>query len=425
VSPPPAEGQAALGEVMGPSLPPGFVRVGQPSPLVAQDMAREEVLPAVVVSGQEGLIEGRINPGQGIYDALVACRLSPGKIQPALDALGKVVDFKKAKAGDPFVVRYDAQGKIVELSYQPSAEVTHTAKLVQGQYKTSDKKIPLEVRLEGVAGTVKTSVYAGLRDLGLSQATITKFSDIFSNDINFASESKPGDTFRLVFEKIYADKKFLKNGDLVAVEYKTPKKTVRLLYDKPSGSWYSPEGKSSKRVYIQNPVPFARVTSKFGKRLHPVLKRWKMHNGVDYAAPTGTPVKAIAAGKVIHLAPSGASGNLIGVQHSNGTSSFYAHLSKFAASLKKGDQVKQGQVIGYVGSTGRSTGPHLHLAIKVGGAYVDPLSADAVRSGGLGGNELRVFRRDTRAALQRLDALKVQPPSAGPAEPEPQGGDEE
>jgi murein DD-endopeptidase MepM/ murein hydrolase activator NlpD len=166
-----------------------------------------------------------------------------------------------------------------------------------------------------------------------------------------------------------------------------------------------------------------RMTSPFGMRMHPKLKKRLLHKGVDFGAPKGTPVKATGPGKVIRAEDCGAAGNCVVLEHPDGWTSAYFHLSKI--DVKLGEEVEAEQLIGKVGSTGRSTGPHLHLAIKVGGAYVDPLSADAVRSGGLGGNELRVFRRDTRAALQRLDALKVQPPSAGPAEPEPQGGDEE
>lgn len=398
----------------------------------AQEVAQgEEQAPGEVTAPQapKGVLpdgfEGSIKSGQTIYDALVAHQLSPRQIQPAINALGKKVDFRRTRMGDYYRAKIDPEGKVVELSYKSNPEVTYVARhQAGGKWQVQERKTPLEVRHESLGGTVRGSVYMALRDLNASPALISRFIDMFSYDINFASESKPGDTFRLVFEKVFADGRYLRTGDIVAAEYKTSDQTLRIYYDKKTETYYNAKGQSLKRMFLLNPVPQARLTSRFGKRKHPILKRWMMHNGVDYAAATGTPVKAIAAGKVTFVGRKGANGNLVALRHSNGMTSFYAHLHGFARGLKTGQEVRQGQVIGYVGSTGRSTGPHLHLGVKSSGGFIDPLSIKSTRSAGLSGYPLKRFKGAVQDYDKLLAKVEIKPPSTGPDEPVLTGGDD-
>jgi murein DD-endopeptidase MepM/ murein hydrolase activator NlpD len=402
-----------------------------PSPATPEPVAGEGEAAAPPVDGPPPAeaplgdgYEGQIKPGQTIYDALVAHQLSPRQIQSAINALGKSVDFRRSRVGDHYRARIDPEGNVVELAYKARPEVTFIARRQGDSWSVQEKKTPLEIRHEHLGGTVRSSLYAALRDLNASAGLISKFIDIFSYDFNFAGETKPGDTFRLVYEKVFADGRYLRTGEVVAAEYVGKEKSLRVYYDKETGTWYDGKGQSLKRLFLLNPVTNARMTSQFGKRMHPILKRWMMHNGVDFAAPTGTPVKAIAGGKVTFAGRKGANGNLVAVQHSNGMTSFYAHLQGFASNLKAGQEVKQGDVIGFVGSTGRSTGPHLHLAVQASGKFVDPLSVKSTRKAGLTGQPLRRFQGAVKVYDKLLSDVPISPPSSGPPEPELTGGDD-
>ena len=271
---------------------------------------------------------------------------------------------------------------------------------------------------------MRGSVYKALRDLGESPAIIRQFINVFQYDFEFAGDSKPGDTFRLAYEQVFVDGKFVRSGRIVAAEYAGKKKTLRAYWSEPSSTYLDGNGQSLRRMFLKNPVPESRITSKFGKRFHPVLKRWAQHNGVDYAAKRGTEIRAIADGTITFIGKKGPNGNLIAIKHPNGMTSYYAHQSRFAAGMEKGKKVRQGRVIGYVGSTGRSTGPHLHLAIRSGSRYLDPLKIKSTRGLKLSGRKLVQFRTTAKKLDRKLDAATIAPPSTSPPEPEPVGGDD-
>lgn len=378
-----------------------------------------------VLPGKGGKFDGKIGNGQSLYLALAARRFSAKQITPAINALAKKVDFRRTRPGDRWSVTYDETGQITKLEYQPGAETVHFAVFKPGKgYEVRQRKVPVETRVYTVGGTVRSSVYKALRDLGEDHGVIREFIDVFQYDFDFAAESKPGDTFRLAYEKVYVDGKFLRNGRLLAAEYVGKKKSLRGYYAEENGGYFEKSGQSLRRMFLKNPVPFSRITSKFGKRFHPVLKKWAQHNGVDYAAPTGTEIHAIAGGTVTFAGRKGANGNLIALRHPNGMTSYYAHQSRFAKGLKVGDKVRQGQLIGYVGSTGRSTGPHLHLAIRTNKGFIDPLSVKSTRGAQLQKGALVRFRSKVRKWDKALNSTKIQGPSKSAPEPEPVGGDD-
>ena len=379
-----------------------------------------------VLPGKGGTFEGKIAAGQSLYVALAGRKFSAKQITPAINALAKKVDFRKTRPGHRWSVTYDETGRITQLEYQPGAETVHLAVYKPGKgYEVRQRRVPVETRVYSVGGTVRSSVYKALRDLGEDHSVIRDFIDVFQYDIDFAAESKPGDTFRLAYEKVYVDGKFLRNGRLLAAEYVGKKKSMRGYLNDETGAYFEGNGQSLRRMFLKNPVPFSRITSQFGKRFHPVLKKWAQHNGVDYAAPHGTEIHAIAGGVVTFAGKKGANGNLVGIKHPNGMTSYYAHQSRFAKGLAVGDKVKQGQLIGYVGSTGRSTGPHLHLAIRTGAGFIDPLSVKSTRGAQLQKGALVRFRINVRKFNKALDGAKIQPPSNAPPEPDPVGGDDE
>jgi murein DD-endopeptidase MepM/ murein hydrolase activator NlpD len=378
-----------------------------------------------VLPGKAGSFEGKIASGQSLYLALSGRAFSAKQITPAINALGKKVDFRKTRPGHRWAVQYNETGRITQLDYQPGAETVHYVVFKPGKgYEVKQRRVPVETRIHAIGGTVRSSVYKALRDMGEDHGVIRTFIDVFQYDIDFAAESKPGDTFRLAYEKVYVDGKFLRNGRLLAAEYVGKGKSLRGYYAEEHGAYFEKSGQSLRRMFLKNPVPFSRITSKFGKRFHPVLKKWAQHNGVDYAAPRGTEIHAIAGGTVTFAGKKGANGNLIAIKHPNAMTSYYSHQSRFAKGLKVGNKVKQGQLIGYVGSTGRSTGPHLHLAIRTGAGFIDPLSVKSTRGMQLQKGSLVRFRAHVRKLDKKLNGTKISPPSKAPPEPEPVGGDD-
>ncbi len=390
--------------------------------------AEDPALRGPALAGQAGRRAGQVQKGESLFTALTQLKLSAGEVQPAINALSEVFDFRKARPGDRWEVAFDEAHRVTELRYQPSAEVRYVARFdkAKGKYAASRQDVPLDIRVVGLGGTVRSSLYKALADLGEKNRLISGFIDRFAWDIDFASETKPGDTFRVLVEKIYLEGRFLRYGHILAAEYTRQGKPLRVYQftdEDGQRSWHDSAGVSVKRMFLRNPVKFARVTSGFGKRFHPILKTHKMHNGVDYAAPSGTPIQSIAAGTITFMGPKGPNGNLVTVQHTGGITAYYAHLSRFP-DAKVGQKINQGDVVGYVGSTGRSTGPHLHLGIKSGGAFVDPLSIHSTRGPALSGPRLSRFKGQAKELDAKLDRIAIQPPSEGPDEPAPQGGDE-
>ena len=210
--------------------------------------------------------------------------------------------------------------------------------------------------------------------------------DLFAWDINFYTDTHPGDRWRVVVEKQYLDQQFFRYGRILAAEYSG--RTVGTLrafaHDPGAGGgpaqYYDERGQAIAKSFLKTPLRFVRISSKFDrKRFHPILHRTKAHLGVDYAAPTGTPIWASASGRVVECGSKPGSGNTVVIQHGNGLSTRYYHLQRFAAGMRAGRQVRQKDLIGYVGATGLATGPHLHFAVTKDGAFVDPTRLQSVR----------------------------------------------
>ena len=245
------------------------------------------------------------------------------------------------------------------------------------EFKGRKKVIPTKKRTRRFGGTIASSLYAALKALEAHPSLAGRIVEVLSTQVNFYKEQRPGDTFRVIVEEeTYADT-FLGYGPVLALEYNGVKAGQKRFYRFAAGSaeptYYDTKGVSVPRSVISIPLHYTRISSPFGVRYHPVLKRKKLHNGVDFAASTGTPVWACKEGEVTIAGTRGANGKLVAIKHEEGLESYYAHLSRFASGIKQGVKVRKRQVIGYVGSTGRSTGPHLHFGLKRNGKFIDPL----------------------------------------------------
>jgi murein DD-endopeptidase MepM/ murein hydrolase activator NlpD len=239
--------------------------------------------------------------------------------------------------------------------------------------RTDTAPLTASVRMAG--GTVASSLYAASDEARLPDSVTRQLADVFSGQIDFHRALRKGAVFSVVYETLEAEGEPLRTGRLLSAEITNDKKTYDAVWFQEAGqkgAYYTMSGDSLRRAFLASPVPYSRRTSGFGMRFHPILQTQRAHTGVDYAAPTGTPVMSVADGVVIESSYQGAYGNMVVVQHNARQNTVYAHLSRM--QVKRGQTIKQGDIIGAVGSTGLSTGPHLHFEFRVNGRHVDPLT---------------------------------------------------
>ena len=235
-----------------------------------------------------------------------------------------------------------------------------------------------EIRWKMAAGEIRSSLFGAADTAGLPDAVTLQLADVFAGDIDFYHDLKRGDRFAVVYEMRYVDGEVIGVGRIVAAEFESRGRLLRaFLWRGEDGSenYYSQGGNPLRKAFLRSPMEFSRVTSGFSDaRFHPILQTWRAHKGVDYAAPTGTPVRATGNAKIAFVGQQNGYGNVIQLQHPGAFSTVYAHLSRFAPQLKVGGRVTQGEVIGYVGQTGWATGPHLHYEFRVNGDQRNPLT---------------------------------------------------
>jgi murein DD-endopeptidase MepM/ murein hydrolase activator NlpD len=299
------------------------------------------------------------------------------------------------------------EGRARRMKLESSRESIVIVEAKAGTVSARKEEIPYEKSVNVVSGTIEQSLYVDAVEHGLPEKVIAEMAEILGWDINFGRDLRAGATYRVAYEELTrVDTMASRAGRVLAVEVENRDKKYEGFYfasaDGSNGGYYNRDGEGLGRAFLRYPVSFNRISSHFStKRFHPVLKRNVPHYGVDFAAPTGTPVKAVAAGVISKAGWHGGNGRFVKMRHDSVYESGYAHLSKIASGIKPGAHVKQGQVIGYVGSTGLATGPHLHYAMYRSGKYIDPLRAGLPRRRSLDGAELARFK----AQRDKIDAI--------------------
>lgn len=281
--------------------------------------------------------------------------------------------------------------------------------LSDAKIESAEQNRALEKKVKTTTSTIKSSLFVDGQEAGLSDKLIMQLAKVFGWDIDFALDVMPGDRFSLVYEEHYLDGEKFSDGPILAAEFINQGKTFRAVqYTNQEGktNYYDDTGHAKERAFLRTPVKFARISSRFTrKRWHPVLKKWRSHKGVDYAAPRGTPVKAAGTGKIVFKGKKGGYGNVIFLRHGGRYTTVYGHMSKFARGVKKGSKVKQGQTIGYVGSTGLATGPHLHYEFRVNGVHRNPLTVKLPKSIALPKKQMADFENQTAPLLAQLEKV--------------------
>jgi murein DD-endopeptidase MepM/ murein hydrolase activator NlpD len=281
------------------------------------------------------------------------------------------------RPGRSIQAQTDTNGALLKLQYHlESNSVFNIERSTDGHYRAYNAAPALETHSVLKSAEIRSSLFAATDGANIPDQVAIQMAEIFSSDIDFHSDLRQGDRFVVIYEASYNNGELVKTGQVKAAEFVNKGKTYRaVLYRNPQGkvSYYTPEGKSMHKSFLRSPLEFSRISSGFSLgRFHPILQKMRAHKGVDYAAPTGTRIKAPADGEVAFVGKKGGYGNVIILQHANGIRTLYGHLSRFVGGLHRGDSVAQGEIIGYVGKSGLATGPHLHYEFLLHGKHRDP-----------------------------------------------------
>jgi murein DD-endopeptidase MepM/ murein hydrolase activator NlpD len=333
--------------------------------------AAEEVQPppdSIEVTVQRNDTMDRIFRGAGIDIATLAELRSLPDARKSLDLL---------RPGDIIRLTH-LNGVLQSLNRQISNTLTLSISRAEDGYAVNYIENPLEVQVVQNRARIESSLFEAGLDAGISPEVImTLANQVFSWDIDFALDIRKGDEFSVLYERTFQDGEYVGDGRVLAAEFVNQGKAHRAIWfeseDGKVQGYYTPEGRSMRKAFLRAPLDFTRVSSSFNpRRRHPISGKVRAHNGVDYAAATGTPIKAAGDGRVIFAGRKGGYGNAVILQHRNGVTTLYGHMSRFNKSARSGRSVKQGQTIGYVGMTGAATGPHLHYEYRVNGVYKNP-----------------------------------------------------
>lgn len=310
----------------------------------------------------------------------------------------------KVMPGKSMHFQLNHKDELVQLRYQVSEFKELLVNYDMGQISTEMLTQDQQVHLVSTHGKITHSLFGAGKSAGLSDRMVMDLANIFSWDIDFVLEIRAGDTFNVIYEKVYKEGEYLTEGRILAASFTNQDRHFEaVLYDDGSGDpqYYAPDGRSMKKAFLRAPLNFSYISSSFNpKRLHPVTKRVKAHRGIDYSAPTGTPVYAAGSGRVIRSAYSKYNGHHVFIQHPNGIVTKYLHFTKRA--VKNGQRVKQKQVIGYVGATGLATGPHLHYEFVYNGVHRNPRTVELPKSDPLSKDKLPDFIDYARPMLGQL-----------------------
>jgi len=321
-------------------------------------------------------INGNLQAGDTLYESLIKEGVPAAEILNLQEKVKSVVDFSYLPVGSEYSLKYSPEGKVTEFIYKPNPIDIYCIDIPASDSEDL-KVVKEEISRETVhfEGVIKSSLYESMLECANSPQLALQIADIFAWQIDFLTECREGDTFKILVEKQYRGD-FYRWGNILAAEYEGEllSKHTAIFFTDPTGhtDYYTEEGKSLRKAFLRAPLNYKYISSYFSKnRLHPILRIWRPHLAIDYAAPTGTPVSTIGDGTVIYVGWDNGYGNYIKIRHPNNYITAYGHLSRFATGLKNGQKVKQGEIIGYVGATGLATGSHLDFSISKNGEKVD------------------------------------------------------
>ncbi len=321
-----------------------------------------------------------LRSGDNIGDVLAGHGLSPTEVNDLCERARPVYDLRRINAGQELRIYASVDGRIDRLEYDINETDYLAVDRRDGRFEAALRHRAVDIRVKEIWGSIDESLILAFNQLGEEDPLALAFAELFGWDVDFYMDLQPGDTFKVIFEKRYIEGRLAGDGNILAAELVNEGKVHRAFFFAPPDTrkpgYYNEAGASLEKEFRKSPIKWARVTSRFsGHRFHPIRQVYTAHYGVDYAAPAGTPIQATADGVVVSAGWNGGAGRMVRIRHRNNYETTYMHLQGFAPGIRARERVKGGDVIGYVGSTGESTGPHVDYRILRGGGYLNPLSA--------------------------------------------------
>lgn len=337
--------------------------------------------------------------------------LSPNTLHEVINSSKEAKQLTRLKVGQELQFQLSEDGQLESLHSQLSDLESVSLSKTDSGYDFKRELVKPDVHESYAHGVINSSLFVAAKRAGLSHNLTMDLANIFGYDIDFAMDIREGDEFEVIYQNKKVGDKSVGTGNILSARFTNRGKTytaVRYTDKQGNVSYYDADGNSMRKAFIRTPVDFARISSRFSNgRKHPILNKIRAHKGVDYAAPRGTPIKAAGDGKVVLAGRKGGYGNTIVLQHGSRYRTLYAHMQGFAKGVRTGSSVKQGQIIGYIGTTGLSTGPHLHYEFQVNGTHVDPLSQKLPMSDPIARQEKQRFLQMSKPLMARMDQEKA------------------
>ena len=392
----------------------GFIASAQaqetiPAPLPVDPPRAETPEAAEPVKITSRMLTHEIKSGDSLSTIFKKHGLSANLLHRIVHSSDQAKQLTEIRPGETLHLELSEDDQLLSLRLEHDKIRSLHIKPHEETFSSSELTRQVEVRTAHTSGIIENSLYLTAQEVGLSENLIMELANIFGWDIDFALEIRAGDRFTVIYQEDYLDGEKLRDGPILAAEFINQGRTYRALrYEDETGNadYFTPEGRSMRKAFLRAPVDFRRISSRFTQeRWHPVLGKKRPHRGVDYAAKTGTPIKAAGDGKIIHRGTKGGYGRTVIIQHGQRYTTLYAHLSRYNKKAKKGSKVKQGQTIGYVGKSGLATGPHLHYEFRVNGAYRNPLTIKLPAAKPIAKKYLEDFQVKSEPLLTRLETI--------------------
>ncbi len=333
--------------------------------------------------------------------------LSPAVMHAVLASSPDAKQLSRLKIGQTLEFQLTEQGELASLRSKLTSLETLALEQTPKGYVFKKEQVKPEVSTVYARGEIDSSLFLAAKRAGLSHNLTMDLANVFGYDIDFALDIRKGDSFEVIYEEKTVQGQRVGTGNILAARFTNRGKTysaVRYTSKDGTTSYYNADGTSMRKAFIRTPVDFARISSRFSNgRKHPILNKIRAHKGVDYAAPHGTPIKSAGDGKVLLAGRKGGYGNTVIIQHGQRYRTLYAHMQGFAKGVRNGSTVKQGQIIGYIGTTGLSTGPHLHYEFQVDGVHVDPLGLKLPMADPIAKSEMPRFMQQSQPLMARMD----------------------
>ena len=404
-----------LGGMVAVAVVPGENLMPFEPELVVERLVTPDVVAVEHESTLPYVFDERIQPGDTIQALLRRIGIADQEAVAFLmgDEQAREV-LRQLRAGRSVIATAHADGTIATLNLPVGrgAERFIIERTAQGIQKAGSAVATVDTIVEMRSGTITHSLFGAADAAGVPDSVTSRFAQIFGTQIDFSRDLREGDRFSVVYETVYDNGVPISAGRILAAEFVNQGKAhTVVLYREADGNenYYTPDGRGLNQAFLRYPLEFTRISSSFGRRMHPIHRNWRNHNGTDFAAPTGTPIMASSDGRVSFVGSQRGYGNTVILQHRDNYSTLYAHLNGFARGLANGQRVRQGQIIGYVGMTGWATGPHLHYEIRINNVPHDPMKIALPQVQPLGKEEMARFQVETTPMLERLALLNYQP----------------